>query len=135
MPGKKIMAIFAIMVALALSACVEQGTENQTGEISAAPETPTGVPPAGSETPAEAPSSEVVQQPRRQDTNETPVEEPIAPEEPITPPEEPEPTPAEEPGAQPAGTEEVPGFEAYLALGAIGLAGAAVALTHRKKKE
>jgi hypothetical protein len=47
-------------------------------------------------------------------------------EEPI---EEPAPELPEEP------VEQTPGFEAYLALGAIGLAGAAVALTHRKKKE
>lgn len=111
MPGKKVMAIFAVMAVLALSACVEQGTENHTG---APPAEPTGVPPAGSEIPIGTPPAGTVQQPRRQDTNATPVEEP---------------------GAQPTGTEEVPGFEAYLALGAIGLAGAAVALTHRKKKE
>jgi len=44
--------------------------------------------------------------------------------------------PAEEPIEEPVPEEpkeQTQGFEAYLALGAIGLAGAAVALTHRKK--
>jgi len=201
MPGKKIMAIFAMMAVLALCACVEQGTENQTGEV---PGEPTEVPPAGT-----------VQQPRRQDTNETSIEEPeqaeeqiegevsavenntitisttegeelvlnvtestrvtkegieelgmgsagleqiaegdsvlvvynpermealsidVLPAEAEEPIEEPVPeAPAgipELPAEEPA--EPVPSFEAYLALSAIGLAGAAVALTHRKKKE
>jgi len=131
MPGKKLLAVFAIMAALALCACVEQGAENQTApeEI---PETPTEIP--------AAPTEETgVQQPRRQDVIQPPeeevpepVEEPVPEVPEIQPPEEPVPEePAEEPGAP----EQVPGFEAYIALVAIGIAGAAVALTHRKKKE
>jgi outer membrane biosynthesis protein TonB len=120
MPGK-IWAIFAIIAVLALCGCAEQGTQNQT----APPETPVETaPPVGE-----------IQQPRRQDetgATETPEIQP--PEEPV--PEEPEIQPLpEEPTEEPGAPQQVPGFEAYLALGAIGLAGAAVALTHRKKKE
>jgi hypothetical protein len=79
---------------------------------------------AENETQATAPAEEPVMQP------EEPVaEEPMA-TEPVAQPEEPA---REEPIAE--SPEEVPGFEAYIALGAIGLAGASVALSQRKKKE
>jgi hypothetical protein len=84
------------------------------------------------------PAEEAVAQPREQAENETqatvPAEEPIAEEpvatEPVAQPEEPA---VEEPTS--GSTEEVPGFEAYIALGAIGLAGVGIALGQRKKKE
>jgi hypothetical protein len=86
------------------------------------------------------PAEEAVAQPREQAENETqataPAEEPVMqPEEPVS--EEPVAQPEEPAGEEPiAGSpEEVPGFEAYIALGAIGLAGASVVLSQRKKKE
>jgi len=91
------------------------------------------------------PAEEAVAQPREQAENETqatlPAEEPVMqPEEPVAeepvatePVAQPEEPVAEEPTSGSA--EEVPGFEAYLALVAIGLAGTGVALSQRKKKE